>query len=70
MNTRLRARFDQLGVAGIVERNRGVYQASHIALYSSYRLPPPLPGLTGEWAGEHAAAKHPGQIAAIGPDFH
>jgi hypothetical protein len=49
MNTRLRARFDQLGAAGIVERNRGVYQASHIALYSSYRLPaPPIPALTGE----------------------
>jgi hypothetical protein len=49
MNTRLRARFDQLRAAGIVERNRGVYQASRIAHYSSYRLPPsPIPALTGE----------------------
>jgi hypothetical protein len=74
MNTRLPARFDQLCAAGIVERNRGVYQASHIALYSSYRLPPPpIPALTGEFdelTAEKPPAKYPGRITAIDPDFH
>jgi hypothetical protein len=71
MNTRLRARFDQLRVAGIVEQNRSVYQASHIALYSSYRLPaPPIPALTCELTAEKPPAKHPGRITAIDPDFH
>jgi hypothetical protein len=60
---RLRARFDQLRTAGIVERNPGVYQASHIALYSSCRLPaPPIPALTGELTAETPPAKHPGRI--------
>lgn len=50
MNARLRTRFDQLRVAGIVERTRGVYRASHIALYSTYRLlAPPIRALTNEW---------------------
>lgn len=71
MNTRLRARFDQLRAVGIVEQNRGVYQASHIALYSSYRLPaPPIPARTGELTAEKPPAKHPGRMTAIDPDFH
>jgi hypothetical protein len=57
--------------AGIVEQNRSVYQASHIALYSSYRLPaPPIPALTCELTAEKPPAKHPGRITAIDPDFH
>ena len=58
---RLRTRFDQLRAAGIVERNHGVYQASHIALYSTYRLPAPRDPRT---------AKQPGRITAIDPDSH
>ena len=49
LNARLRARFDQLRAAGIVERTRGAYRASHIALYSCYQLPaPPIRALTGD----------------------
>jgi hypothetical protein len=48
-SAKLRARLDQLRAAGIVERNRGAYRASHLALYSSYRLPaPPIRALTNE----------------------
>jgi hypothetical protein len=46
----VRARFEQLRGNGIVELNGGAYRATHIALYSSYRLPaPPIPALTNEW---------------------
>ena len=49
-SAKLRAQLNQLHAAGIVERNRGAYRASHVALYSSYRLPaPPIPALTNEW---------------------
>lgn len=48
-SAKLRARLDRLRVAGIVEQNRGAYRASHLALYSSYRLPaPPIQALTNE----------------------
>jgi hypothetical protein len=71
VTTRVRARFEQLRAAHIVELQRGAYRVTYIALYSSYRLPaPPVLALTGEWVDEQPAAKHPGQIAAIGPDFH
>lgn len=50
MTPRVRARFEQLRAERIMELERGGYQATYIALYSSYRLPtPPIRALTGEW---------------------
>jgi hypothetical protein len=47
---RVRARLEQLRADDIVELKRGRYRATYIALYSSYRLPPPpIPALTNEW---------------------
>jgi hypothetical protein len=38
-SAKLRARLDQLLGAGIVERSRGAYRASHLALYSKLSTP-------------------------------
>jgi hypothetical protein len=59
----MRRRLDELRTNHIVELNRGVYRASHIALYSSYRLTaPPIRALTSEWDDLLTSTGNPADI--------
>jgi len=71
----IRGRLRELQASKIVEFDADVYRVSTIALYSSYQLPAPPPqplrfmATEPLPARENPAAKHPGRIPAINPDF-
>jgi hypothetical protein len=70
VSARDRARYEELRDNRILDLDRGIYRASHIALCSRYQLPaPPIRALTGDWKAQHSAAKQPGRITATAPDF-